>query len=217
MPSHRYSAPATFALKQQAVYGSVIHFTVYGFFQLGRGKMPRVGRDKKFVPVMLLSLLLSGCVGATDPAEKRNSAPTLEGPLTVSKVTDGDTIRVIRDGVEIRVRIIGIDTPEIVKSGSPIECYGPESSDYANSKFNGTSVYLEYDPSQGELDQFGRVLAHVWTADKTLYAKAAIASGFGREKTYQRASVHQEEFLAAQNRAKTAKVGLWGVCAVDPS
>jgi micrococcal nuclease len=41
------------------------------------------------------------------------------------RVVDGDTIRVVQDGREEAVRYIGVDTPESVKPGSPVECYVP--------------------------------------------------------------------------------------------
>ena len=40
------------------------------------------------------------------------------------RVVDGDTIRVAVGGREERVRYIGVDTPETVKPGTPVQCFG---------------------------------------------------------------------------------------------
>ena len=47
---------------------------------------------------------------------------------TVERVVDGDTFIARRGGRSLRVRLIGINAPESVKPGSPVECFGPESA-----------------------------------------------------------------------------------------
>lgn len=57
---------------------------------------------------------------------------TLDGEYQVHSVVDGDTIKVIMQGKNTTIRILGIDTPEIytTRTGYP-ECYGQEASDFA--------------------------------------------------------------------------------------
>lgn len=160
----------------------------------------------------ITSFLLSSCSSSTDRQEfDSNSKPigNLHGPYRVSKITDGDTIHVIRDGDDIRVRIIGINTPEI---HSTVECYGPEATEFAAKELRDTSVYLEYDSSQQVLDKYGRVLAHVWTENKKLFAAEAIKAGFGIEKTYAKQYRYRKEFLANQQFAQDRGLGLWSAC-----
>ena len=48
---------------------------------------------------------------------------------TVLEVVDGDTLSVAIDGDPVRVRLIGVDTPETVDPDRPVGCFGPEASD----------------------------------------------------------------------------------------
>ena len=49
---------------------------------------------------------------------------------TVTKIVDGDTIDVLRDGAEVRVRLLNVDTPESVDPDEPVQCLGPESTEF---------------------------------------------------------------------------------------
>ena len=73
-------------------------------------------------------------------------------------VIDGDTITVRRRFYE--VRIIGIDTPETRKRGTPIECGGPQATSYmrrlALPGGRGRRVWLTTDPTQDLFDRHGR-------------------------------------------------------------
>lgn len=140
---------------------------------------------------------------------KEQPVESLNGPYKVVKVTDGDTIHVMRGGTDIRVRIIGVNTPEVFGG---VQCFGPEASQFARAEMENTTVYLEYDSSQQELDKYGRVLAHVWTSERRLYAAEAILEGFGSEKTYAQPYHHRELFLANQKLAEDQDKGLWGSC-----
>ena len=175
-----------------------------------------MSRTNCLLVMFLLSstaIAFTGCASASDSDSATGQAvEALEGPYKVAKVTDGDTIHVVRNGKDIKVRIIGIDTPETVSNSQPIECYGPEASAFASGLLGGKTVYLEYDGSQDEVDKFGRTLAHVWTSDKKLYAAEAILEGFGVEMTYADPYNHRDLFLANQEHAKQEKVGLWGSC-----
>jgi len=164
-----------------------------------------------------LIFLATGC-DSSNPGNAQNdrhlkeiSKPleSLHGPYRVLKVTDGDTIHVLRDGVDVRVRIIGVNTPEVYRG---VQCFGPEASEFAKSEMANTSIYLEYDSTQSQLDKYGRVLAHVWTATKQLYAAEAIRNGFGFEATYAGIYHHRDLYLANQKVAVQEAVGLWRNC-----
>jgi micrococcal nuclease len=87
-----------------------------------------------------------------------------EGPATaeavVTRVVDGDTIEVrIGDRVE-DVRLIGIDTPETVKPGAPVECFGPQASRFAHLLLEGRRVRLVFGVERR--DAYGRLLAYAY-------------------------------------------------------
>lgn len=96
-----------------------------------------------------------------DPSELR-PAGALDGPLAVSRVVDGDTVVLTRAGKKIKVRLIGINTPETVAPGRPVECFGREASAFAKKTLKGRKVWLEYDPVAGRTDRYGRTLAYLW-------------------------------------------------------
>jgi micrococcal nuclease len=162
--------------------------------------------------LLVVSSWLAGCSENSGEVSSPFEEAETSGPYEVVKVTDGDTVNVLIDGEKVKVRIIGIDTPEVVSTTESVQCYGPESSVFAEEILGGSSVYLEYDESQGLLDKFGRTLAHVWTEDKELYSSEAIANGFGVEHTYDADYKYKEMYLEDQSKAKASSTGLWGNC-----
>ena len=142
---------------------------------------------------------------------------TIDG-VEVVRVVDGDTLRVAIDGGDVTVRMIGIDTPETVKPDSPVECFGPEASDFAEQVLSGATVTLELDESQGSTDQYGRTLAYVWREQPdgrlVLFNLAAVAGGFAVERQYGPTPyAWREQFRAAERQARVDRAGLWGACA----
>ena len=128
---------------------------------------------------------------------------------TVVNVVDGDTIDVLVDGVEMRVRYIGMDTPEV---HSGFEWLGAESS-AANARLvEGKEVVLEKDVS--ETDQYGRALRYVWLHDGgewLLVNLELIRLGFAVVTTYPPDVKYVDDFyLPAQEVARTAGLGQWG-------
>lgn len=134
----------------------------------------------------------------------------------VVKVIDGDTFSVEIDGVIETIRLIGLDTPETVHPSKPVECFGQEASNKAKQILSGQRVELEQDPTQGELDKYGRLLAYAYLEDGTFFNKMMIEDGYGFEYTYVIPYKYQTEFQSAESQARTLKKGLWadGVCDV---
>ena len=104
------------------------------------------------------------------------SVTGLQGPAEVTRVSDGDTITVMLDGREEKVRLTGIDTPETFASSkldrdveaSPLNreemrSLGKEATAYAKELMEGREVYLELDAE--ERDRYGRMLAYVYTLE----------------------------------------------------
>jgi endonuclease YncB( thermonuclease family) len=88
------------------------------------------------------------------------TGPTERG--LVVRITDGDTVRVVIDGVEHRLRYIGIDTPESVAPNTPVEPYAKAATEANARLVDGERVVLERDVS--ETDRFDRLLRYVWLA-----------------------------------------------------
>jgi micrococcal nuclease len=130
---------------------------------------------------------------------------------TVLRVVDGDTIVVDRGRGSERVRYIGVDTPETVKPGSPVEWMGKEASAANRALVEGRDVILERDVS--EVDRFGRLLRYVWVAEGTgllLVNLELVRLGFAQVVTYPPDVRYVDLYLDAQRAARDAGLGLWG-------
>lgn len=100
----------------------------------------------------------------------------------VVHVVDGDTADVrLVDGSQIRVRVLGIDTPEPMKPNVPVQCWGPEASQWAHQILDGAQVRLVPDPSAADVDKFGRSLRCITLTDGTDYSVLAAGEGMARE------------------------------------
>src|SRR5262249_35366235 len=94
------------------------------------------------------------------------SAATLQGHVTPG--VGGDTGEGGGRGAETTARLIGIDPPETVRPGTPVECFGPAAS--ARTKLllrPGQAVRLVTDPTQDVRDRYGRLLAYVYEPGRT--------------------------------------------------
>ena len=133
---------------------------------------------------------------------------------TVSSVVDGDTIEVSPpvEGVE-NVRLIGVDTPETVAPGEPVEPCGPEASAFTTEQLEGQQVQLEFDEER--VDRFGRALAYVRSGGE-LFNETLVRQGYARVETFPPNTRYEDLFLAAQEQAKAEGLGIWnpaGPCA----
>lgn len=151
---------------------------------------------------------LQSCTETT-PADAELSAPEA---AEVIAVVDGDTINVQTAGGEARVRLIGLDTPEINRDGGPDDCYAQEARDDLNALVYGQTVELRGDPTQDDTDRYGRLLRHVYI-DGQSAALALLEAGAAHEYTYQVPYIGQAQHQAAEAEARAAELGMWGSCA----
>ena len=127
----------------------------------------------------------------------------------VSKVIDGDTIEVSLSGKTERVRLIGIDSPEVLDERKPVQCFGKEASDKAKEILTGKTIVLESDPTQEDKDEYGRLLRYVFLDDLN-FNKFMVSEGYAREYTFKGKSYKQQlEFEDMEGRALESKKGLW--------
>lgn len=127
----------------------------------------------------------------------------------VVKVIDGDTVDVEFDGRTIRLRLIGLNTPETVDPRRPVECYGREASAKAHELLEGQTVWLEDDPSQQNRDRYDRLLRYIWLPDGRMYNLELIAQGYAYEYTYNLPYAYQAVFKQAEQAARDQNLGLW--------
>jgi micrococcal nuclease len=140
-------------------------------------------------------------------------APTSAGfRAQVVRVVDGDTFlaRLEGRGPPMRVRIIGADTPETVKPGVAVRCYGPQASAFSKHLLRpGTWVRAAYE-SGGSTDRYGRQLWDVWLPDGRFLEAVLVASGAARAYPYAPQLDHAALLAELQRQAEAAGRGLWG-------
>lgn len=159
-----------------------------------------------------LAGLLAGIAGCSPASVEPRPVPAAtSSAVEVVAVVDGDTIDVATPAGKQRVRIIGIDTPEIGRDGEPSECYAHEAREFVDKLLYGRDVELRSDATQADVDVHGRLLRHV-IVDGHSAAVETIAAGAGYEYTYDAAYEGQSEHQAAQEAARNAGLGLWGAC-----
>ncbi len=160
-----------------------------------------------------LALLSVACLGAcATTREPRASDATEAGLATVMRNVDGDTVVVKIDGHEEPVRLIGIDTPESVAQGRPVECFGPEAkARTAELLPAGTVVRLERDVEAR--DRYDRLLAYVIRhVDGVLVNLLLVQEGFAESVAFPPNTARQGELDHAEASARAAGLGLWPIC-----
>jgi micrococcal nuclease len=130
--------------------------------------------------------------------------------VSVVHVTDGDTIA-LRNGEH--VRLLGIDTPETKKPGTPVQPCGPEAAAALRGLLAGeypdayAIVTLRY--GQRRRDRYGRLLAYVYVRGKLLNLQLVQRGLAHADRKYKHPRM--AVFVAAEEQAKAAQLGLWAV------
>lgn len=131
---------------------------------------------------------------------------------TLVRVVDGDTIRVVVNGVEERVRYIGINTPELYPGGPETPAPFAEAATNANIAVLGSSrLILERDIS--ERDWFGRLLRNVWIERNggwVFVNLRLVADGYARVSTFPPDVKYVDLLRDAERAAREGHLGLWG-------
>ena len=146
----------------------------------------------------LVCLALAACA---DPAGESQTGRT--GAARVTRHTDGDTLWLSRVG---KVRLIGIDTPEVFGES---ECYGREAAAFL-TRVAPLGREVRYRLGVEERDQYGRALAYVWLRDGRFLNRLLLLRGYGEPIAIPPNVAHAGEFERAAAAARQAGRGLWG-------
>ncbi|WP_240937862.1 thermonuclease family protein [Nocardioides sp. JQ2195] len=132
---------------------------------------------------------------------------------TMAYVLDGDTVQVTtRAGASVRVRFLGISASEIPHPGRPGECYGQPSKQNLEQLLPvGTRVTLVSDPSQRDVDTYGRWLRYV-QADGRDVGAAQIHSGGARPRTSSPPVARSSAYTELEDTARGRGAGMWSAC-----
>jgi endonuclease YncB( thermonuclease family) len=147
----------------------------------------------------------------TQPPTTTTAVPP-QVPLKVVRVVDGDTLELSGGGVSFTVRLIGIDTPETVKPGTPIECGGPQATRSLEALARpGDVVQAIADPTQDLVDIYGRSLRYVQEQGVD-YAKHQVAAGWAKPYVYETPFTRLATYRNAASKARRGDLGVWRRC-----
>jgi micrococcal nuclease len=124
--------------------------------------------------------------------------------VAVTKVHDGDTVSVIVDRKPEKIRLIGIDAPEMGQKP-----WGEEAKRHLEALLNSCQwkVRLEYDVEKR--DKYGRILAYLWTSDGRMINLLMVKSGYAMLFTFPPNVKHADELRTAQREARDGRAGIW--------
>lgn len=156
---------------------------------------------------LAFSLLLAAIIAVVGVDVAGNPVPTPSATnqeaVTVERVVDGDTIALAGGQ---KVRLIGIDTPELARGGRPAEPYGEAAKSHLETLIGNQTVRLERDVS--ERDKYQRLLRYVFLGEINVSIQM-VRDGYARSSTYPPDVKYQEEIRAAEREARAARRGLW--------
>jgi micrococcal nuclease len=127
----------------------------------------------------------------------------------VVRTVDGDTIEARIDGQIEDVRYIGVDTPETVKPGTPVQCFGHRASDFNRRLAEHEPVRLVFGVERR--DVYGRLLAYVYIGHRLVNAEL-VRRGLARTLAIPPNTLHRALFRRLERRAARTGRGLWGAC-----
>ena len=156
-----------------------------------------------FIPAIFLRLLLlSVCAALLTACEAK---PDFE---QVKWVYDGDTLR-LKDGRKIR--IIGINAPEVAHHGQKAEPFGAEATEQLRQRLkkSDNQVSLKFDDAAK--DRYKRVLAHVFFADGTNLSEWMLQKGFASTMIFPPNVRYAKDYAKAQQSAQEKRLGIWSL------
>ena len=164
--------------------------------------------------LLLTIATLAACTPTYEGGPEPCRGQTLVG---VMEAIDGDTIDVeIRGGdgagTTERVRLLGVDTPEVDHNDSAAsQCYGVLAWNATIDFAVGEEAYLTFDAEC--TDTYGRSLAYLYRASDGLFVnQQLIEQGFARTCARSPNDTFSADFAAAEQGAQAEQRGLWGTC-----
>lgn len=160
----------------------------------------------------IIGLVAAGSLSAWWLTACTEGEERLSSSARVLEIVDGDTVVVAINGHRVVVRLIGIDTPETKKPATPVECFGPEATEFLSSLIPpGTILDLHRDVESR--DHFGRLLAYLYRQPDGLFVNREILlQGFARTLSIPPNTTFTAEFEQAVSGARREQQGLWQAC-----
>ena len=170
-------------------------------------------RARRLVLAALL-VVFGGCVAEALPrGECAPPAELARESASVAYVNDGDTVRLSSGD---RVRLVGIDTPEIGRDGADDEPYAREAQQALRALLAESRNRVRVvDATEGE-DRYGRRLSYLYLPDGRSVQAQLLAQGMAMA-VFVAPNLELADCLMARERlAREADRGIWSLLAYDP-
>lgn len=153
-------------------------------------------------PLLQPSVTVTIAKPTSSPAPSETPLAEHETALVV-RVLDGDTVEVLLAGETLRLRYIGIDSPE---DGQP---FAAEATEANRQLVEGKKVLLEKDVS--ETDRYDRLLRYVYLLDGTLINAELVRAGYALAAAYPPDTRYQDYLESVQEAARQDGLGIWSL------
>ncbi|MDQ7787729.1 MAG: thermonuclease family protein [Thermodesulfovibrionales bacterium] len=124
--------------------------------------------------------------------------------VSVIAVHDGDTVSVLLDKKQEKIRLIGIDAPEMGQKP-----WGEGAKNYLESILNASGQQVRIERDVEERDTYGRMLAYFWTTKGEMVNVMMVRGGFAMLYTFPPNVRYVHELTEAQTEARNARAGVW--------
>lgn len=161
----------------------------------------------KFIFVFIFFLAILGFFSKRFFQYEQDRGSSFPESGLVTAVYDGDTIKVrFKNKHERKIRLIGIDTPEIEDSREEVRFRAHMAKRFAFFYLYRKRIKLSYD---WEIeDKYGRLLAYIWTENEGLFNKFILSEGFA-VVFLNFPFRYRKEFIEAEREARRLEKGLW--------
>jgi micrococcal nuclease len=144
--------------------------------------------------------------------------------VTINRVVDGDTLEVTFENKTERLRLIGVDTPEVYNSKKmrsdahrlgiseeDVQKKGMQASkfvaEFLKERYSNQKIRLEIGAE--ERDRYGRLLGYVWFIDGKMLNEEIIKAGYGTAMVIPPNSKYFTRFQKFEGQARKDKIGIW--------
>lgn len=168
--------------------------------------------------ISVLIILVTGCFakqgqvgnGSGIPEDILRVYPELADrkmeKMMVKRVVDGDTFET---DTKLKVRLIGVNTPETVKPGSPVQPYGKEASAFTKKQLTGKNVLAFTDVE--DKDKYGRLLRYIFLeGESVMFNEVLVREGYANTMTIAPNVMFSKRFVKVEREAREKNRGLWG-------
>lgn len=161
--------------------------------------------------IIILSLVLGAVLyglvdrnlnGGTKRSDSGGRRQT--GLIRVVRISDGDSVSIVVNGRTEKIRLIGIDAPEMAQRP-----WGKKAKQHLEDIIDGSSGKVSVERDVVERDKYGRLLAYLRTGDGRLINELMLRDGYAVLYTFPPNVKYTEVFTAAQHEARDKKLGIW--------